>query len=86
VDQHVVLEQQPARLQVLGQQLVRVLDVQADHRAARDAREIARELALGVDGIAQGQAPVQGDPVVVLAERRRLVDDAGAVLNRDVSI
>jgi hypothetical protein len=69
--------QAPARAQVLDQVLVGILDEAAGVRA--DALVVG---AVAADRVDHVQAVLGAEPEVVLAERDRRVDDAGAVLGR----
>ena len=72
-------EQQAALLELVRDGRVGVLDEDAGPR-----RDLGDELALEVDGVDDRQVVLHADAHVVLAERRRDVDDAGAVGGGDV--
>ena len=73
-------EQQAARLEILEHQRVGVLD---EH--ARPLGVLGHP-ALAVDEVDERHVVLAADAVVVLAERRRDVDDAGAVAHGDVLV
>ncbi len=72
-------EQQAAGSEVLGQALVGVLE-----ELAADLRHARQEAPVGADRVDHRQAVPLAGRHVVGAERRRLVDQAGAVLDGDV--
>ena len=55
-------------------------------RAHTRERCLLRHLALLVDELHQRQIVLFTDPVIILAEGRRDMDDAGAVRHRDIGI
>ena len=74
------LEELALLLEILEDQRVGLLD-----KDARPVR-VLRELALAVDEIHEAHAVFHADAVIVLTEGRRHVDDARAVLRRDVVV
>ena len=73
-------EQQPSLLQILEDQGIRILDEGAGPGRPLD------EFPLGVHQVDKGQPVFPADPVVVLAEGRRDMDDAGAVLHGNIVV
>jgi len=74
------LDEQPVLFEHFDDQRVGVLD------EFSRPRRLLRHLPLGVDQLQKRQVVRPPDARVVLTERRRLVDDAGAVGHRDVVV